>query len=53
MHEYIFNMSLMIIGVLGLVTALGYHSDGRRERRRRDREKYIPASTGRFGRFGR
>lgn len=52
MHEYIFNVSLMLIGLLGLVTALGYHRDGRRDRRKEDREPYIPF-TGRFGRFGR
>jgi len=37
MNDYIFNVSLFLAGALALITAIGYHTETRADRRRRDR----------------
>jgi hypothetical protein len=51
MHDYIFNVSLFLAMALALITAIGYHTDGRADRRRRERYGGAPrlyAPTGRY-----
>jgi len=50
MNDYIFNVSLFLAGALAIITAIGYHTEAKADRRRRVR---AGSTTARMAAFGR